>query len=101
MGDFDLKYGDPDDFMNAAKMLDFKTVRRKNYESILVRTNKKPFSQRSSSYNIRGDESPRWAVPVEKNMDKRAVKNAIFADTTTPRAANKQSDTYLPVIERK
>jgi hypothetical protein len=101
MNDFDLKYGDPDDFLNANKMLDFKTVRRKNHESILFRVNKKGFGGRSSSFNITaggGYESARWAVPVERAPSRRDSKNPIFADTVTPKVTGMNSASILPSL---
>jgi hypothetical protein len=106
MNDFDLKYGDPDDFLNANKMLDFKTVRRKNHESILFRVNKKGFGGRSSSFNVTiggGYESARWAVPVERASGRRDSKNQIFGNTGSGKVGGRSSGCILPSVslERK
>lgn len=52
MNDFELKYGENDDYMNTNKMLDFNTVRRKNYNNIVKRTNNTLLRRSNSNFRM-------------------------------------------------
>lgn len=41
MNDFELKYGDADDYLGTQKLLDFRVVRKKNYNTIIDKTNRR------------------------------------------------------------
>ena len=49
MNNFELKYGEADDYMNQYRMLDFKIVRNKNYKTMVNKVNVKLKHLRSES----------------------------------------------------